>query len=1348
MAISLRSTRRISLIAWAFAFALGGVPAHAAEPLATFTATERLGVDWPRTLVTYRLIAPDAKAPALTTAAPVRLAAPLRADNAKLVDGDGNEVPFQFSRVVTAPDGTIASAWISFCTDLKRDKTYQFSLVTGSPKVVSAVRAASERDAVVLGNRLTSIRLPVSEAYAQPVLMDKTGAETSNAVGPILGAKLHDGTWTAPASFRADDPAAAPKITGRKTEILATGPLFAEARVNYTFDNRGTYALTARVLADDPAIRIDEQCDLHTVRKARDWQVTIPLTDLAGKFQPTAAWWTTPGGRLFKKDEAFEKAATAAGFAAMTDPRYGDRRLFASMTLPSVETRQTLMPLAAWYPYHAVAYYAALTDARLLTVNDAPAARETIPFVAVMPMHAGTWRGMPDSFNGELVALPNGRVDVAWPLTVSPHPNSLLHMGEHDPALPYTLVRRQWALIAGPMQYHDELHRFRRYDGYITLDDYKDWVLDWPAAPEITYPRVAVTKARVDAIGPNLDNHPMAAELKQLLYFNDDPKRAATLLKAQASDNGWNGVRGHALHCLARTATAERDTIWVAGFRDSQMAAWAPAVDELLSSQHLSPDDRRKLRAWVAAACYGLADPDFNPRGSMVHLGNPNMPMNRFFALPFAAALIPDHPEAKTWLETSREYVRYILSRSTAPEGGWSELLTYYMAGASHTLQAAMVLDNQGMLDDETASMAARAGMYPLALVAPRDPRFNARTMPAWGHEGYWMVPTQWLPVATFTRQRDPQTAAAMVWAWDQLGRTQQDHHDAGFSPRTVVNADLLADVRSVPERYLSSRWLPGFGATMRAHIGDPNEVFLAYRQGYMVSHCDANQGDFTLYAKGAPLISLSLFQYAIYNQSPFQKLYEEFGWHNRLRFGAQNNNGGWPGGGLISQVHRFSTSNSVDYLRGLGDYAPQRWSRQIMFLKGKTASSPNYFLMQDATRPLEGGKPEPKWWILRTDGPTTRIATRDTGFTYTTPWGPRLDVSFITPGKVAITSREATQKGPLYNRFGQLWQAAGNPIDRNNAEQTMTVNAVGPIAAEQNVLTALYPLAIEEQPPQHKSLAEGVTQIVTSEGTDIAFLAAEPFEYKSADITFRGRAGAVRLYRDEVHLIIAEGPGEVSYQGTTLKSEVPSTHILPRTKLLKQTIVEAAPKPTITIDMPPQAKAEETEDGVTRWRFDGGFAWTFDAAAPIKFERDGAVFFGRKGAIVVDEKNGLTHFTLIDGERLGYKDASAFGAEGPYTLTYHRDRVVGRAEGLARFVYLTRPVGLDHLPVLLLNGQRFAPGTSTDLRRRDIADTGDPYNADGRGGILIVPLPPGQQSIELRELPQPPIFRKWQAWP
>lgn len=95
----------------------------------------------------------------------------------------------------------------------------------------------------------------------------------------------------------------------------------------------------------------------------------------------------------------------------------------------------------------------------------------------------------------------------------------------------------------------------------------------------------------------------------------------------------------------------------------------------------------------------------------------------------------------------------------------------------------------------------------------------------------------------------------------------------------------------------------------MRAHAGDPNETYLSFRQGYPVSHCDENQGDFALYAKGAPPVALSLVGYAIHGDGPFARMHREFGWHSRVRFGSQTNLGGWPDGGAWTACLRTASA-------------------------------------------------------------------------------------------------------------------------------------------------------------------------------------------------------------------------------------------------------------------------------------------------------------------------------------------------------------------------------------------------------------------------------------------------------
>jgi hypothetical protein len=77
--------------------------------------------------------------------------------------------------------------------------------------------------------------------------------------------------------------------------------------------------------------------------------------------------------------------------------------------------------------------------------------------------------------------------------------------------------------------------------------------------------------------------------------------------------------------------------------------------------------------------------------------------------------------------------------------------------------------------------------------------------------------------------------------------------------------------------------------------------------------------------------------------------------------------------------------------------------------------------------------------------------------------------------------------------------------------------------------------------------------------------------------------------------------------------------------------------------------------------------------------------------------------------------------------VTIERDRIVAKSSGRGGFLHAPMPAGLAVLPMLVIDGQTSAPGTSGDR--------------------LIIPLMPGDHAFEVKALEQPPVFRNWQAW-
>ncbi|OPZ87310.1 MAG: hypothetical protein BWY76_00531 [bacterium ADurb.Bin429] len=690
-------------------------------------------------------------------------------------------------------------------------------------------------------------------------------------------------------------------------------------------------------------------------------------------------------------------------------------------------------------------------------------------------------------------------------------------------------------------------------------------------------------------------------------------------------------------------------------------------------------------------------------------------------------------------MEVSRQEVAYQLAKNTDASGAWSEGIHYQPVGYGPLLHGAYALKVNGMLDDRLARLAAMPSQYMLRLVSPPDPRMAiwerwwqdkephgpTRAVQGWGHEQLYSY-LHWLEAAAVVRDADPAMARSLTWMWDHVGRPQADsygmhaNHMADFAERVAVHADL---VNTIPKGYvppeLNSSWLPSMGATLRAHVGNPDETFLSARMGYFHSHTDPNHGDFVLYAKGAPLVSMSSRVYVVLSTAPeVMALNKEFGWASAVRFGSRDNVGHWAGGVPTAGIYTHLFSDSVDYLRGLGDYDPQQWARQILFLKGKAADGPNYFVFRDSFTPLgsDAKNLQQTFWTIKNPGKKEWVTRTDTGLEFTSSFGPKLNLRFLQPATVASESREAAD---IHNRG-----AAEAAPDRH----LFTVTSFGPIAAGQDVLAVLYPRQAEEVVPAYTKLADGAARIVTSEGTDFVFLGHGAMQYAGNDISFDGVAGAVRVYPDEVHLVIAEGPSRIMYKGMELRSEIPVCKIIPLKqvkdgKVITNPTPELTPKPAL----PKLKNPVQLAPGVTRGACTEGIAYTFDSATAISFEQEGVRFVGKQGMLVINENAGTVRCVLRNGTRIGYKGAQIWSAPGPYDITFFPDRIAGRYVGPGRLAFMTMPDGLITQPTYVLDGQTFAVGT--DWR------------------TLIVPFMSGEHAFEIRTLAQPAVFRNWQAW-
>lgn len=1362
-----RSLLLLTLLPW-LTVRLGVLPAAGQEtaagrPLAVLEGREQIGRDWPETLVTYYLVAPGEAPPRADAAAPraawgqppaaspayVRLAAPVPPGELRVVEEPGRERLAQLSRVRTDAAGNLRSACLSFRAGLPKLGAYRYTLRAGAPTPSPSDLRVSEGEAyLTLENRATAVRLPRAGSFTFPELR-RFGADPAApglAPGPLQGFRLADGQWVGGSYLYAPDPERAPRITGYTCAVTESGPLFVEARISYRFDRPDWfYQVTVRLEAGDPVVQIDEQYDTGLTRTGNmhayaernynndprlpdvpDPEDTLKLVvSLTGRgraegWRPDLAYGIYPGsqavpGRVMDREQRFADL----GFPV---PEEAERSV-CSRPVPAPGAAQQLFSLAAWSPWYNVHRAVGLVDTARLTPGAAP---ERVPFVGIIPVHPGNWRGAhADFIANRLRARADGDVTMEWPLRVEPHPNSHLDSGEYDPDLPFSFGRRQWLLVTGPVQYYDGLRRLRMQRGHISLDDYKDWLLEWPEDPQVVYPRLGMSAAQVTAVRPRLAQHPGRAALEQMLYFQSPPdeKRKQELLGYR---NQINGTTQQVLDNL------------MSGFVRTGAATAYVHLDELFAAG-VTPEQRRDLRAQIAAACYANTEPDEAPRGSMMLLGNPNMPTNRFFILPLAAALIPDHPLAAYWMEMSRQYVRFQLARNTDPAGTWSEGMHYQPVGYVPVLHGAYALQVNGRLDDSLARLAALPTQYMLRLMSPPDPRMAkwerwyqdkephgpVRAVQGWGHDQLYSY-LHWLEAASVVRQADPAMARSLAWAWDQVGRPLGSYYEthanqmAGFTARVAVNADL---VNTIPPGYvppeLDSVWLPGLGVNMRAHPGDPGETFVSCRMGYFHSHCDWSHGDFVFYAQGAPLVSMSSRVYVVRATAPEVKaLHDSFGWPSNVRFGARSNYGEWPGGVPTAGVHAHYFSDGVDYARGLGDFSPQRWTRQLLLLKGATGASPTYLVLRDGFAPLPGaaGELEPTWWYLKNPGPADSVVPQEGGLEFTSPYGPKLTVRLLEPPAPVLETREAADVGR-------------NIADANPDLHLFQVTAVGPNAPGQPILAVLYPRAAAAPPPLCERLADNAAKITTPEGTDYLFLDQQPMQFRNEEVAFEGVAGVLRLRGDAVEFTLAEGPGRLVYQGLAVQGESAGTLTVPRDRLRPGTVTLPDSRQALSGPQLELSGATSWQPGVTRGALPNGFAVVVDSPTPVRVARDGVSFEGRRGAVLVDRRAGTVRVVMQDGTRAGYREAQLFSYSSPgaYDVTVYPDRIAGRSVGGGGLLYAAMPPGLYRHITLVVDDQTFAPGT----HQREV----------------IVPLMPGAHRFEVRDLAQPVVPRNWQAW-
>jgi len=1024
-----------------------------------------------------------------------------------LKDAAGTEVPSQID------DGIL-----SFVAALPKGGSATYTLAPGTPDpALSSLRVSTEGDQLVLANAWLAVRVPkpAERTLAAPVA-------AAGVPAPLQGWRHGDSPWMGGSRLLTDR-----QVSAYRFALVKRGPVCVEYEARYQFVPKGEYVCRIVVSHGLPRAEVIEEFDFGSITPGQDFLLLEVQKGMA------AATFGIAGGSIQRAPLAQYLAPKLKDGTNPPAPVGGDG---ATPLPPLPEPGMVLLEKIG----PAVRFGGLIggVELRGAAENDQlPDAR-----VAVVPLHAGNWRRAmvltvwhhPRS--GVVVALPISVRPVTW-YAETTDDISPFSTHEHDSGLAPSYGRRQWAL---DFSAHPESLQERV--GYIGLDTYKEWVLDWPEkTPATAYPRAWYTKADIARLKPLLAQHPDGEMLAGYYVFSGKTEHAVA--QAQAAITG------------TFSSMSYLGNWYVSGwshYRQSQMfGGCAQAADSALACPDLPADVRRDLRRTLAFMAYLLSNPDFNPRGAGVHLGNNNMSINRTCALAYYASLLPDHPQYQYWMDSVTDFVRMKLGTHFAVDGANLECPTYQLYGPARFLDdATTIIRNTGGPD--LAAYLALNVAYLANLTMP-DPRIDGRRfIPGMGNSANMLESYFGISLRTVERA-DPALAARMLsihtlcWPTEPLNGLSGNH--AGQVLR------YLPDITAKPAD-LTTTVIPTYGVVFRAHFNTPNETAMLFRAGINWGHWDGDPLNTILYGKGAPLSPGTGYQYYGGAGNEKNTIY-----HNQVKVGAYHQRE--IEGRVDSALADYGCGPHADYAMASRYYPPEvfkdgrgamAWNRQILFLKSPNPDGATYFVMRDT---FPGGEGRPTWWTwMNLDG-AELISVDGKGFDPAqVPQNklvPEAQMPTITGNHLEMKTHYGAGTHfwfagePLPIRIRMTWTYwQGGRLGLNGDqfpklatnEQKTTVEAMAEPGAEYFYL--VYPHKNTEAVPRVATLAEGAMKVITPDATDYVFVSETPLAIEQEGVVFTGKAGAVRIFPDHVVFCMTSGNGRIGYKGCIFEGAGP----------------------------------------------------------------------------------------------------------------------------------------------------------------------------------------------------------------
>jgi hypothetical protein len=749
--------------------------------------------------------------------------------------------------------------------------------------------------------------------------------------------------------------------------------------------------------------------------------------------------------------------------------------------------------------------------------------------MGLVPLHAGSWRramalcAWYREDAGMTLALPLSVRWSRWSLEVTDD-HSPFSTHEHDPDLPPSYGRRCWGLYAGT-----NLQEAQAQFGFIGLDRYKDWTVDYAEdKAQAVYPGAFFSPAQIERLKPVLDQHPDAEFLKKWYLFSGKTEDAVR--HAQRVIDGLKKPYGENNFFL----------VGLSNYRKSQFFAFVDLAEDALACPHLPPEIRGELRRLLALYANVFSDPDANPRGAGVHLGNNNMPINRTLALSYFAGLLPDHPRYAYWMKSIQDFVQYKYATEMAMDGVNLECPSYALYSPFRTLNISQnILRNRGFHNFGPDGYHGRFLQW-LSHLSMADPREDGRRIiPGMGNSSN-LVENVWgfsmaaqadhdAPFAGWLRFMNRLANHNMPL---EKGPNYHDHVDA--TPHALYFLPYIPENREP----LATTFLPTYGVAFRHQFNTLNETALLLRAGMNWGHWDTDALNVILYGKGAPLSPGTGYQYYSGPATENNAIY-----HNQVKLGRRDVQECF--GRVDTTVTDYGFGPHADYAVGSRFYPAQifadgqgsmSWNRHALFLKTAQPNGPSYFVMRD-TFPAKVKRPS--WWEWMNLDTADLIQVDGKAFDpFTTPVDKDVPEAQFPRLRGQVVEMETRYGASTWFWFSQPRDVAVR-MTFTAAKETKTIAVIAGAPGE-DYFYVVYPRKDGEPAPACTLLGPGAVRVKTTESTDVVFVGDMPFDWNREEIVFTGKAGAVRVLADRVVLSMNAGSGKIGYRGHVFEGHGP----------------------------------------------------------------------------------------------------------------------------------------------------------------------------------------------------------------